>query len=352
MTLSASLQHRFGAFALNVAFEAPPGVTALFGRSGAGKSSVLRAVAGLLAPDSGTITLHGKTLLGPGTHVPVHRRRIGCVFQDALLFPHMTVRRNMDYGARFARGPALVRRDDVLEILGIGHLMDRRPATLSGGEKQRVAIARALMSAPVLLAMDEPLASLDAPRKQEILPYIERIKRETGLPVLYVSHSVDEITRLADHLVVLEDGRVAANGPVFDVLSDPDLFPIFGVRDGGAVIEGRVLSHAPDGLSRVQLRAGTVETPELHVPVGSMVRLRVRASDVLIATQPPEGLSAINVLPARVTQIRTGRGPGAVVVLDAAGVRLLSRVTARTVQRMGLKAGLHCFAVIKAMSGS
>lgn len=276
MTLSVALRHRFGDFGLDVAFETGPGVTALFGRSGAGKTTIVNAVAGLLRPDHAQIMLDGQRF----DTLPVHKRRVGYVFQDARLFPHMTVAENLDYASRY--GARASDRPRIIEMLGIGALLDRRPATLSGGEKQRVALGRALLSNPRLLLMDEPLAALDAPRKADILPYLDRLKAETGVPILYVSHAVDEVARLADHMVLLAGGRVARQGPIFDVMADPAAVPLLGVREAGAVLRARVAAHGEDGLSTLQLSAGSVQLMGVQAQVGSMVRLRVLAQDVLL----------------------------------------------------------------------
>ncbi|WP_299611513.1 molybdenum ABC transporter ATP-binding protein [uncultured Tateyamaria sp.] len=344
MTLKVSLRHRFGGFALDVAFEAGPGVTALFGRSGAGKTTIVNAVAGLLRPDHAEITLDGDRF----DTQPVHKRRIGYVFQDARLFPHMTVADNLDYASRY--GARASDRPRIVEMLGIGALLDRQPATLSGGEKQRVALGRALLSNPRLLLMDEPLAALDGPRKAEILPYLDRLKADTGAPILYVSHAVDEVARLADHMVLLADGRVARAGPLFDVMADPAAVPLLGVREAGAVLRGRVVAHGDDGLSTLQLAAGPIQLLGVQAPVGSDVRLRVLAQDVLLSLTRPQGLSAQNILPVTITAIRAGDGPGAAIALDAGGDALLARVTGRAVQSMGLSEGQSLFAVIKATS--
>jgi len=226
MSLHVDITHPFGDFTLNVAFEAPGGVTALFGQSGTGKTTVVNAVAGLLQPQAGRITLSGEVLFdaAAGINLPLHKRRLGYVFQDGRLFPHMSVRQNLNYGARFApkgaTGPSL---DEVCDLLGLGAMLDRRPGALSGGEKQRIAIGRALLSCPRMLLMDEPLAALDSARKEEILPYLERLRDHAKIPLLYVSHSVPEVARLATTVVVLEDGQVARIGTAERVLSDPDM---------------------------------------------------------------------------------------------------------------------------------
>ncbi|MDW4497069.1 molybdenum ABC transporter ATP-binding protein [Sulfitobacter sp. D35] len=352
MSLSVDLAHRFGEFALDLAFEGGPGITALFGRSGAGKTTVINAIAGLMRPDRGRVSINGRVLLDTdaGTDIAARRRRLGYVFQDARLFPHLDVRRNLSFGTRYApkpqSGPAL---DEVTDLLGIAHLLDRAPATLSGGERSRVALGRALLSQPDMLLMDEPLASLDAARKQDILPYLERLRDgPLKLPILYVSHALDEVARLADTLVLIRDGHIAAQGPLFDVLADPAAVPLLGVRDAGAVIEATVLSHGADGLSTLEISAGRIELPGVQAPLGARVRLRVLAQDVILATERPTGLSSRNILPVTVTAIHPGGGPGAAVALACGSDRLLARVTARAVAEMGLREGTACFAIFQA----
>ncbi len=352
MTLEVHIAHRFGGFALDVAFEAGPGITALFGRSGAGKTTVINGVAGLLRPEGGRVVLEGEVLFDgrDGTFVAPARRRLGTVFQDARLFPHLSVLDNLMFGARYApAGASGPERQDVVELLGLAALLERAPNTLSGGEKQRVALGRALLTRPRLLLMDEPLASLDGPRKQEILPYLERLRDgPLGLPILYVSHAVDEVARLADTLVLIQDGAVRANGPLFEVMSDPAAVPLLGVREAGAVIEADVLEHAADGLSTLGISAGVLELPGVQAPVGARVRLRVLAQDVILSLGRPEGLSSVNVLPVVVEAVHPGDGPGAAIALRAGKDRLLARVTARAVVELGLKPGLRCHAILKA----
>lgn len=348
MSLSVALTHHFDGFDLDVAFEAGPGVTALFGRSGAGKTTIVNAVAGLLRPDKARIALNGAIFNDDATCLPPHKRRVGYVFQDARLFPHLTVAQNLDYARRFGARPKT--RGHVVDLLGLDSLLARRPATLSGGEKQRVALGRALLADPQLLLMDEPLAALDGPRKSEILPYLDRLKSDTGVPILYVSHAVDEVARLADHMVLLSGGRVARAGPLLDVMADPAAVPLLGVREAGAVLTATVIAHDDDGLSTLQVTAGRLSLLGVQAPVGARVRLRVLAQDVLLSLDTPKGLSAQNILPVTITSIRTGDGPGAAIALDAAGDALLARVTGRAVSTMGLRAGQKLFAVLKATS--
>ncbi|MBV7410929.1 molybdenum ABC transporter ATP-binding protein [Maritimibacter sp. DP1N21-5] len=350
MSLSVDIGKRLGDFTLDVAFEAPAGITVLFGRSGSGKTSVINAVAGLSTPDKGSITVDGRTLFDAATNLPPHTRRLGYVFQDARLFPHLTVRQNLDYGRWFR--PKATRQADparIIDMLGIGPLLSRRPATLSGGEKQRVAIGRALLSDPAMILADEPLAALDADRKAEILPYFERLRDELQIPVLYVSHSAAEVARLATTVVVLEEGRVVRIGPAADVLSDPQVTPL-GVSEAGAVLDATVTRHHDDGLT--ELAAGPLSLLLPHIPrdPGTSLRVRIEAQDVMLALTKPEGISALNTFPAKVRAIRQGSGPGALVQLDAGGNLLLARITRRSAEALALRPGQDLFAVLKAVS--
>ncbi|MFZ1348589.1 MAG: molybdenum ABC transporter ATP-binding protein, partial [Tabrizicola sp.] len=317
MTLSVALQHQFSGFTLDAAFEAPEGVTALFGRSGSGKSTLVNAVAGLLRPDKGRITLDGSVLLdtGLGRMLPPHRRRMGYVFQDGRLFPHLTVRQNLAYGRWFAPKGQGAEMGRIVDLLGIEPLLDRRPGALSGGEKQRVAIGRAILSNPRLLLMDEPLAALDEARKAEILPYLERLRDEVRLPILYVSHSVAEVARLATTVILMEAGRVTASGPATELLADPAIAPAMGLREAGSMILARVAGPEEDGLTRLETGGGPVFLPDVGAAPGGTLRLRILAQDVMLATERPRGISALNVLAATVEEIRLGEGPGAMVRL-------------------------------------
>jgi len=284
--------------------------------------------------------------------VPTRRRRIGYVFQEGRLFPHLSVRQNLLYGRWFApKGGRAAEVDQIIELLGIGGLLHRRPANLSGGEKQRVAIGRALLARPRLLVMDEPLASLDEARKTEILPYLERLRDKVGVPIVYVSHQVAEVTRLATTMVVLSEGRVAAVGPTAAIMGRIDLFPLTGRAEAGAILDTRVAGHDPAfGLTTLRAAAGELRVPHLDLPVGAALRVRIRARDVMIALQPPEGLSALNVLPGTVAEI--GRTDGAIVEmrLDCAGEALIARLTRRSVDTLGLLPGCRVYAVIKSIA--
>lgn len=352
MTLSVAFRHAFPGFSLDVAFEAPKGVTALFGRSGSGKTTVVNAVAGLLRPDSGRIALDETVLLdiAGGIFLPPHRRRLGYVFQEGRLFPHLTVRQNLRYGQWFARATQRMDFGRVVDLLGLGALLDRHPSLLSGGEKQRVAIGRALLSAPAMLLMDEPLASLDAPRKAEILPWLERLRDETHLPILYVSHALPEVARLATTIVLLEGGRVLRSGPVAEILSDPDVAPALGIREAGALLTARIAAQEPDGLTRLDSSAGPLWLPKIARQVGAKVRVRIAAQDVMLARTRPEGISALNVLPVTIAALRSDEGASALVQLSAGEDRILARITRRSLATLQLAEGDRLFAVIKSVS--
>jgi molybdate transport system ATP-binding protein len=357
--LDVALRAKLGDFALDVAFttaDAP--VTALFGRSGAGKSSIIAAIAGLLRPDTGRIVSDGETLFDADKHVdlPPPRRRVGVVFQDARLFPHMSVRANLLYGWRRRTADRKLDLDQVVEPLGISHLLERRPATLSGGEKQRIAIGRALLANPRLLLMDEPLASLDGERKAELLPLLAQLPRVFGTPVIYVSHGLDEVLRLADRLVLLDQGRVLAAGTVEEVANRPDFAQIAALEGGPdvfTVIGATIKSHdEPGAQTRLSFGGGTLTVPRVAGAVGNRVRLRIAAGDVMLALTPPTGLSVRNVIPARIVSI--GETAGMVEVMLDAGGPLWARISRAARDELGLQPGMTVYALIKsaAMTGS
>ena len=348
MSLDVDVRHTLGDFHLDARFTAQPGLTALFGRSGAGKSSLVNIVAGLITPRSGKVIVDGQPLVDVerGVFVPRHRRRVGYVFQDSRLFPHFSVQQNLLYGRWFAKGADGASGDfaSVVSLLGISSLLDRRPDSLSGGEKQRVAIGRALLARPRLLLMDEPLASLDEARRSEIMPYIERLRDEAGVPILYVSHSLSEVARLATTVVILSDGKVAAVGPVTETL------PLADSDDGGSVLEAIVSRHDETyRLSILTSRAGELQVPLLPTPVGATVRAYIRARDVMLSLQPPQDISALNVLSGTIAAIST-RGAQADVRLDCNGATVLSRVTNKSVERLALVVGRPVHAVVKSVS--
>ncbi len=356
MTLDISLQHAFGQFELDARFEAPNGVTALFGRSGAGKTTIVNAVAGLLQPRAGHIRINGETLVDTsrGVDVPVHKRRIGYVFQDARLFPHLTVQQNLRFGGWFSSSrvsPGAF--GDVVDLLGISGLMDRRPGHLSGGEKQRVAIGRALLSQPKLLLMDEPLAALDEARKAEILPYIERLRDELAIPILYVSHSVGEVARIATTIVALSEGRVHRCGPAGALLADPASFPILGRQEAGSILTARVVAHDPDdGLTELAFGGTRLFAPLVDAPPGTTLRIRVRARDIILALRPPEDTSALNILPITVRAVGARDGPIVDVAVRCGDADLLARITKRSLNRLGLREGAAGYAILKSVAVS
>jgi molybdate transport system ATP-binding protein len=354
MSIAVDVKHRLGDFLLEAKFESRGHLTALFGRSGSGKTSLVNIIAGLVRPDRGRVVVDGETVVDTdkAVFVPKHRRRVGYVFQEGRLFPHLSVRQNLLYGQWFTpRVQRYERFDQITELLGITPLLHRRPDSLSGGEKQRVAIGRALLASPRVLLMDEPLASLDEARKLEILPYIERLRDVTRIPIVYVSHSVPEMARLATTVVIMSDGRVAAVGETSEVMGRTDLFPLTGRHEAGSVLEMQVAgSEIGYGLTILRAPAGELRVPQLDLPVGTVVRVHIRARDVLIGLKRPEALSALNVLEGRIAEIGSGGGPIVDVRLDLKGVLLLARVTRMTVDRLGLKPGIAVFAVIKSIA--
>ncbi|MEO5615439.1 MAG: molybdenum ABC transporter ATP-binding protein [Cypionkella sp.] len=353
MTFSVALNHRFPGFALDVAFEAPPGLTALFGKSGSGKTSVINAVAGILHPDQGRICAEGTTLLDTGKAIdlPPHRRRLGYVFQDARLFPHLSVRQNLSYGRWFARPSKGPHFDDIIDLLGLNALLNRRPGALSGGEKSRTAIGRALLSNPALLLMDEPFAALDEARKAELLPYIETLRDHTQIPILYVSHALAEVARLATTIVVLDQGKTLRAGPATDLLADPDLAPTLGIRDAGAVLTATITAQNPDGLTQLHTHGGPLWLPKIAAAPGTKLRIRIAAQDVILSRQRPEGLSALNILQATITEIRLS-DDGALIQLGLGPEHLLARITRRSAEALTLAPGQTVFAIVKSVAAA
>jgi molybdate transport system ATP-binding protein len=350
--LRVALSHRQGDFSLEVDFTAPAGLTVLFGRSGSGKTTLVNAVAGLLRPDRGAISVGDWVLMdsGRGLFLPPHRRRLGYVFQDGRLFPHLSVRQNLAYGRWFApRGAPRADMARVVEMLGIGALLDRRPGTLSGGERQRVAIGRALLAAPRLILADEPLSALDEARKAEILPYFERLRDEVQVPILYVTHAPAEVARLATTVVALDAGRVRRIGPAAEVLGDPGLAPA-GVRGAGAVITAHLLRQHADGLSELDAGGIRLFLPRIEALPGAALRLRIAAHDVILSRAAPQGLSALNVLPGTVEAVHIGDGPGAMVRLATPAGVILARITRRSADALGLAPGVTAHAVMKSVA--
>jgi len=341
MTLEVNVQAQRGAFTLDVQFATEATVTALFGPSGAGKTTVLSAIAGLVKPAAGRIALDGRVFYdAAGAWLPPRERRVGYVFQEGRLLPHLSVRQNLLYGWFFS--PAAERSADyerVVALLDLGRLLARRPQSLSGGEQQRVAIGRALLASPRLLLLDEPLASLDAARKSEILYYIERLRDEIDLPMVYVSHSVEEVVRLADTVITLAEGKVVERRAAV------------GRLDGGAVLDTTVAEQDLRwGLARLEFAGGSLYAADVNALVGERVRVRVRAQDVALATVRPAAMSMLNVLAATVRAVAEGAGSSVEVQLDVGGAELLARVTRKSAAELGLAPGRAVFALIKSVA--
>ncbi len=353
--ISVDVALELGAFDLEVAFENDAGITALFGRSGSGKSVTINLIAGLARPDRGRIVLDDRVLVDTkaGIFVPKHKRRVGLVFQDAQLFPHFSVRRNLMFGRWFApqQEPGIA-FDAVVATLGIGHLLDRHPTLLSGGERQRVAIGRALLSSPKILLMDEPLAALDSERKLEILPLIESLRDEFRIPIVYVSHTVEEVARLAARVVVLENGRVAAIGSVEDVLGRSLAFTGDSRFAQSSIVTGR-LSRVDTmyGLTEIAHPAGTIWLVGEAGPVGREARVVIHATDITLATQPPPKLSVRTILAGTVAGITFDAGPLARVAirLDGHG-QLIALVTRKAIDELGIRRDDRVYALVKTVA--
>jgi len=351
--IRARFQLSYPGFALDVDLQLPGrGVTALFGPSGSGKTTLLRCIAGLQRVPYGKLLVNG-SVWQDGTHfVPTHQRQLGYVFQEASLFPHFSVHGNLNYGMqRVAVSEHKVSLAHAVELLGIAHLLNRKPDSLSGGERQRVAIARALLTSPRLLLMDEPLAALDLARKQEILPYLEKLHDELDIPVLYISHAHDEVARLADHLVVMDQGRVLAVGALSETLARLDL-PLHLGEDAGVVLEGTIAERDPQWhLAKVRCDGTDFWVRDGGHATGYGVRIRILARDVSIALNQTLDSSILNILPAEVIEIGDDTHPAqALVKLRLGSSPILSRLTHRSVQTLGLVPGQRVFAQIKAVA--
>lgn len=352
--LEVKVSKQLANFGLDAEFASAAGVTALFGRSGAGKTTLVNAIAGLARPDRGSITVNGECLFDSarGIDVAVERRRVGYVFQEGRLFPHLTVRGNLDYGHALARQEhRYATLAQVVELLGLEQLLERRPANLSGGEKQRVAIGRALLASPRVLLMDEPLAALDNLRKSEILRYIECLHEEIKVPIIYVTHSVDEIVRLADVVVLMAEGRVLATGKPSEVMGRAELRTHTGIFEGGTLIDARVASHdLRYDLTTLEFGGGQLTVPGVDALAGESMRLRIRARDVSIALTRPPDISVLNVLQGRVVEATAEAGSTCNVRVDVGGVNLAARITRLSADRLALVPGREVYVLIKAIS--
>jgi len=352
--LDIRIKRRQGAFTLDAAFAVQDvRVTALFGRSGAGKTSIINIVAGLIRPDEGRVIVNEVCLFDSQRRidVPPEKRRVGYIFQDGRLFPHLSVRSNLTYGMRMTPpSKRFVKFDQVVELLGIESLLRRRPSGLSGGEKQRVAIGRALLTSPSLLLMDEPLASLDWARKMEVYPFISRLSQEFAIPILYVSHSMEEILNLADSMVALDSGHVVAAGHIEELMSRVDIQRLTGYEDYGVVMSTRVESHdTASGLTRLRFTGGTLTVPLFDSPPGAQARVRIQARNVAIALTPPQNISVQNIFPGTIENIAMGNGSLVDVRINI-GSPLMSRITLRAKQELGLKPGMRVFALVKSVA--
>jgi molybdate transport system ATP-binding protein len=359
MSLEVAVEKPLESFVLDVAFNAPtPGVVALFGPSGCGKSTTINIIAGLLAPDRGTISLDGDVLLDTPRQVAVaaERRGIGYVFQDARLFPHLNVASNLRYAERRARQAPYVSFERVLSLLDLEPLLSRRTHRLSGGERQRVAIGRALLSQPRLLLLDEPLAALDRERREEVLPYLEILRDELSIPMIYVSHQFDEVLRLATHIVLMQSGTVAAEGNITQMSLDPKLRALLGPDAVGAILEGTVIGEdAGSGLTRVRVGGGEIRVEAARLAAGTRLRVQLLARDVIVSTRVPQYLSVRNSLQGFVTAIEEdggGEGGGSdLVSIDiGAGASILARVTRAATRELALAKGVPAWALVKAVS--
>jgi molybdate transport system ATP-binding protein len=347
--IDISLQQ--GAFRLDARFSSPQGVTALFGKSGSGKSSIVKAIAGLLRPERGSITVNGEVLFDSQRriNVPAVRRRAGIVFQDGRLFPHLTVHDNLLYGFKRARGKREIEPDRVIAVLGIRPLLSRRPMHLSGGERQRVAVGRALLMQPRVLLMDEPLASLDNERKQELLPFFGMLNDRFGIPILHVTHEPAEVFELAQHIVLLDKGHVTASGSLEEITAQLNLPAGAEALGFGAVVTGTISAHEQArGLTVISTGAGAFHVPMIDRPAGARVTLRINARDVAIAITRPEYISIQNIFEAAVDEVQATERQTVRIALRSGGCRLLSEVTQDSVARLGLKVGAKAFALVKA----
>jgi molybdate transport system ATP-binding protein len=356
--LNVRIRRRLGAFAIDLAFEAGKGVTGIIGPSGAGKSMTLETLAGLARPDAGRIAFGDEIFVDTEQSIftPPERRRIGYVFQNPHLFPHISIAENLVYGARRRPSHGVIAQDELIDLLGLGALLDRRPHRLSGGEAQRVAIGRALLSNPQLILMDEPLSSLDPRRRLEIMPFIETLHRRLDLPILYVSHNIDEIVRLADRVLVLHGGKIVAAGEVAEVLNRPEVQNlILGEEDRNAdpatIFEARIVRHDEvHHLTELAVGAATLSLAHVDRPAGAAVRLRIHARDVAVATERPKGLSIQNIIEARVAALQPAGAVQIDVTLAIDGAPdLRARITTRAAGQLALRPGATVWALVKSV---
>lgn len=352
--LDVDVSCTLGAFQLSAQFQSAGRVTSLFGRSGSGKSTLVNIIAGLIQPDRGRVSADNVLLFDheSGIDLPARKRRVGYVFQEGSLLPHLSVRKNLNFGLFFTKvNERYIEFDQIVDLLDLNRLLDRRPGMLSGGERKRVAIGRALLASPRLLLMDEPLAQLDSARKSEILFYIEKLRDELHIPIVYVSHSLEEVARLADTIVIMSEGRAIAVGPVQEVMARVDLHPYTGRYEGGAVIEAKVVAHDMEfDLTTLRFAGGNLICPGIDALIGETVRVRLRARDVSIALEKPRGLSIQNVFEGVVCEIKEEEGPIAEVKIQVCEEAIIARVTRKAVSELKLSEGKSVYALVKAVS--
>ncbi len=352
--LQVAVARQLGAFRLDVKFELPtPGVVALFGPSGCGKTKTVNIIAGLLAADRGRVALDDTVLLDTQQRIDIaaEQRHIGYVFQDARLFPHLSVAANLQYGLKRAVGRRYVSLDAVANMLDLGALMQRRTHQLSGGERQRVAIGRALLSQPRLLLLDEPLASLDRERREEVLPYLESLRDQLAVPMVYVSHQFDEVLRLATHIVLMQSGTVAAQGGIGAMSLDRHLRSIIGPDAVGAIIDGVMLGQdSASGMSRVRVGQGELKLQTAAMNPGTTLRVQLLARDIIVSTQMPQHLSVRNNLRGTVTAITDDDGNSDLISIDIGGAQIMARITKSATRELALKPGAPAWALVKSVS--
>ncbi len=352
--LQVAVGKRFGTFGLDVRFELPtPGVVALFGPSGCGKSVTVNIIAGLGSADRGRVALDGDVLLDTERQieVPAERRRIGYVFQDSKLFPHLSVAGNLKYGQRRAAGRPRVGFDAVVQLLDLESLLQRRTQRLSGGERQRVAIGRALLAQPRLLLLDEPLAALDAGRREEVLPYLETLRDRLAIPMVYVSHQFDEVLRLATHIVLMQAGTVVAQGGIGEMSLDRHLRTLIGPDAVGAILDGVVLGQdAASGLTRVRVGRGELKVQCPETRPGTILRVQLLARDIIVSTQMPQHLSVRNRLEGIVTAVAEDDAQSDLISIDIGGEKIMARVTRAATQELALAPGMPAWALVKSVS--
>ena len=352
--LSVNITKAFGSFRLETQFEVEEGsITAIFGKSGAGKTSTINAIAGLTRPDVGVIQIGNTTLFDQNLRInlPIYKRQIGYVFQDDRLFPHMTVRNNLIYGTPKTRDVAdSLNLTDITGLLELAPLLERRPRTLSGGEKQRVAIGRALLSNPKLLLMDEPLASIDVQHRFEILPFIQRVREKTGITIIYVTHALEEVIFIADQIILLSEGQVTAQGTVEEIMSRLDLHPMTSRFDAGAVISATYSGYDREfDLGELSFDGGTLRIAGLNAEIGIHLRAHIRARDVSLMLDKPKDTSVLNVFKGELIEIRHEDGPQLDLLINI-GTPLIARITRKSLNDLNLDIGSKVYAMIKAVA--